>query len=90
MPCEIKLEEREKGHYKPEESSKVQESTKPGQPPMLDFQRANNAHEVNPSTHRFFQMFLLRRSSGKDRWGRPEGGASDSSSEWKSTGVQIQ
>ncbi len=28
-------------------------------------------YDVNPSTHRFFQMFLLCSSSEKDRWGRP-------------------
>lgn len=37
-------------------------------------------YEVKPSTHMFFQMFLLWKSSGKDRWGLEEGADSDSSS----------
>ena len=37
-------------------------------------------YEVKPSTHMFFQMFLLWKSSGKDRWGREEGVGSESSS----------
>lgn len=37
-------------------------------------------YEVKPSTHMFFQMFLLWKSSGKDRCGREEGGGSESSS----------
>lgn len=42
--------------------------------------RVRGTHEVKPSTHRFFQMFLLWTSSGKDRWGREEGAGSESSS----------
>lgn len=30
-------------------------------------------YEVKPSTQMFFQMFLLWKSSRKDRWGREEG-----------------
>lgn len=37
-------------------------------------------YEVKPSTHMFFQMFLLWKSSGKDRRGREEGAGSESSS----------
>lgn len=37
-------------------------------------------YDVKPSTHIFFQMFLLWKSSGKDRWGREEGAGSESSS----------
>lgn len=37
-------------------------------------------YEVKPSTHMFFQMFLLWKSSGKDRWGFEEGAGSESSS----------
>lgn len=37
-------------------------------------------YEVKPSTHMFFQMFLLWKSSGKDKWGREEGAGSESSS----------
>lgn len=40
----------------------------------------SGTYEVKPSTHRFFQMFLLWKSSGKDRWGREEGAGSESSS----------
>lgn len=37
-------------------------------------------YEVKPSTHMFFQMFLLLKSSGKDSWGCEERAGSESSS----------
>lgn len=37
-------------------------------------------HEVKPSTDTFFQMFLLWKSSWKDKWGLEAGANSDSSS----------
>lgn len=37
-------------------------------------------HEMKPSTHMFFQMFLLWRSSWRDKWGLEVGADSDSSS----------
>lgn len=37
-------------------------------------------HEMKPSTHMFFQMFLLWKSSWKDKWGLEVGANSDSSS----------
>lgn len=39
-----------------------------------------STHEVKPSTHTFFQMFLLWKSSWKDRWGLAAGAGSASSS----------
>jgi len=43
-------------------------------------QESGMTYEVKPSTHMFFQMFVLWTSSGKDRWGREEGAGSESSS----------
>lgn len=45
-------------------------------------------YEVKPNTQMFFQMFLLCRSSWKDKWGRVEEGVSDSNSVWRTTAPQ--
>lgn len=47
---------------------------------QTECQECGMTYEVKPSTHMFFQMFLLWKSSGKDRWGREEGAGSESSS----------
>lgn len=46
----------------------------------MSIKESGVTYEVKPSTHMFFQMFLLWKSSGKDRWGREEGAGSESSS----------